>query len=215
MEFQMRNKTFISSMVGVAAAVAVAGSANASIINGNGQGSNCASLDPSTDTTITYTTGSWAGTTTARSFYMGFGVANQSYGGYVAGLQITNIEYSTDSGASWILGASSYTTGTTTLAGFSSADSAPASAPAGTWAFNFTSGSGIVGNALRVRATLSATSSIPNQYNFYAYSVGKSVTNTTVFSGANLSTVLVTVPAPGAFALLGVAGLVGGRRRRD
>jgi hypothetical protein len=31
MEFQMRNKTFISSMVGVAAAVAVAGSANAAI----------------------------------------------------------------------------------------------------------------------------------------------------------------------------------------
>jgi hypothetical protein len=31
MEFQMRNKTFISSMVGVAAAVAVAGSANAGI----------------------------------------------------------------------------------------------------------------------------------------------------------------------------------------
>jgi MYXO-CTERM domain-containing protein len=32
MEFQMRNKTFISSMVGVAAAVAVAGSANAAIV---------------------------------------------------------------------------------------------------------------------------------------------------------------------------------------
>ena len=209
----MRTQTFISSMVGIAAAAAVAGSANASIINGNGTGSNCASLDPSTDTTITYT-GIWGGTTTARSFYMGFGVANASYGGYVAGLQITNIEYSTDSGASWILGASSYTTGTTTLAGFSSADSAPASAPAGTYAFNFTSGSGIVGNALRVRATLSATSSIPNQYNFYGYYVGKSATATTVFSGAALSTVLVSVPAPGAFALLGAAGLVGGRRRR-
>jgi MYXO-CTERM domain-containing protein len=33
MEFQMRNKTFISSMVGVAAAAAVAGSANAAIVN--------------------------------------------------------------------------------------------------------------------------------------------------------------------------------------
>jgi hypothetical protein len=33
MEFQMRNKTFISSMVGVAAAVAVAGSASASVVN--------------------------------------------------------------------------------------------------------------------------------------------------------------------------------------
>jgi hypothetical protein len=32
MEFQMRNKTFISSMVGVAAAVAVAGSANATFV---------------------------------------------------------------------------------------------------------------------------------------------------------------------------------------
>ena len=212
----MRNKTFISSMVGIAAAVAVAGSANASIISGPGTGSDCAALNPSTDTTITYNGGGglWGGTTTARSFYMGFGVANSSFGGYVAGLQITNIEYSTDSGANWILGASSYTTGTTTLAGFSSADSAPASAPAGTYAFNFTSGSGIVGNALRVRATLSATSSIPNQYKFYAYSVGKSVTNTTVFSGAALSTVLVPVPAPGALALLGAAGLVGARRRK-
>jgi len=33
MEFQMRNKTFISSMVGVAAAVAVAGSANAGVVD--------------------------------------------------------------------------------------------------------------------------------------------------------------------------------------
>jgi MYXO-CTERM domain-containing protein len=36
MEFQMRNKTFISSMVGVAAAVAVAGSANANTVDTNG-----------------------------------------------------------------------------------------------------------------------------------------------------------------------------------
>ena len=31
MDFQMRNKTFISSMVGIAAAVAVAGAANAAL----------------------------------------------------------------------------------------------------------------------------------------------------------------------------------------
>ncbi len=209
----MRNKTFISSMVGVAAVVAVAGSANASIVSGPGTGSNCASLDPSTDTTITYT-GDWVSTTTARALYMGFGVANQSYGGYVAGLQITNIEYSTDSGANWTLGASSYTTGTTTLGGFSTAASAPGSAPAGTWAFNFTSGSNIVGSALRVRATLSATSSIPAYYKFYAFATGKSVTNTTVFEGAYLSTVF-PVPAPGAAALVGLAGLVATRRRRN
>jgi MYXO-CTERM domain-containing protein len=36
MEFQMRNKTFISSMVGVAAAVAVAGSASAGIVSASG-----------------------------------------------------------------------------------------------------------------------------------------------------------------------------------
>jgi MYXO-CTERM domain-containing protein len=36
MEFQMRNKTFISSMVGIAAVVAVAGSANASTVDTNG-----------------------------------------------------------------------------------------------------------------------------------------------------------------------------------
>jgi len=215
MEFQMRNKTFISSMVGVAAAAAVAGSANAAIVTGPGTGSDCATLNPSTSTTITYT-GTWA-TQTFGTFYMGFGVSDASYAGYVSGLQVTNIEYSTDSGTNWTLGASSYTTGTTTYSGFSTASNAPASAAAGTWAFSFTNNGsggtgGINGSTLRVRATLSATGSIPNNYKFYGFATGQWAGGAgKAFSGGSFST---AVPAPGALALLGAAGLVGARRRR-
>ena len=215
MEFQMRNKTFISSMVGIAAAVAVAGSANAAIVTGPGTGSDCATLNPSTSTTITYT-GSWS-SQTVGTFYMGFGVCNASYVGAVSGLEVTNIQYSTDSGVNWTLGASSYTTGTTTYGGFSTASNAPASAAAGTWAFSFTNNGsgfpgGINGSTLRVRATLSATSSIPNDYKFYGFATGQWAEGAgRAFSGGYVST---AVPAPGAFALLGVAGLVGARRRR-
>ena len=216
-EFQMRNKTFISSMVGVAAAVAVAvaGSANAAIVDPAGAFSNCKTVNPSTSTTITYT-GGW-GFATFGTFYMGFGVANASFVGPVAGVQVTNIEYSTNSGVSWTLGASSYTTGTTTPAEFfSSAANAPASAAPGTWAFSFTNNGsgeegGINGSTLRVRATLSATSSIPNDYKFYGYATGQWAFGGQAFASVPSST---AVPAPGALALLGAAGLVGARRRR-
>ena len=213
----MRNKTFISSMVGIAAAVAVAvaGSANAAIVDPAGAFSNCKTFNPSTSTTITYT-GGW-GFATFGTFYMGFGVANASFVGPVAGVQVTNIEYSTNSGVSWTLGASSYTTGTTTPAEFfSSAANAPASAAPGTWAFSFTNNGsgeegGINGSTLRVRATLSATSSIPNDYKFYGYATGQWAFGGQAFASVPSST---AVPAPGALAMLGAAGLVGARRRR-
>ena len=209
-EFQMRNTTFTSSMVGIAAAVAVASSASAAIVSGPGYGSDCATFNPSTSTTITYTVA--LGGSNFGTFYMGFGVLDANYNGYTAGIEVTNIEYSTDSGTNWTLGASSYTTGNTTYSQFF--NTAPGSAA---WAFSFTdngsvgSNGGIDRSTLRVRATLSATSSIPNDYQFYGFQLGQYSPTGNAFAGGNLST---AVPAPGALALLGAAGLAGARRRR-
>ncbi|MEN9642723.1 MAG: hypothetical protein RIR77_1912 [Planctomycetota bacterium] len=210
-EFQMRNTTFTSSMVGIAAAVAVASSASAAIVSGPGGFSDCATFNPSTSTTITYTIVALSNSTFG-TFSMGFGVLDASNNGYTAGIEVTNIEYSTDSGTNWTLGASSYTTGNTTYSQFVGA--APGSAA---WAFSFTdngsvgSDGGIDRSTLRVRATLSATSSIPNDYQFYGFQRGQYSPAGNAFAGATFST---AVPAPGALALLGAAGLVGARRRR-
>ena len=212
----MRTQTFIVSMVGVVAALA--GSANAAIVTGPGTSSDCATFNSSTSTTITYSGTATGAGQTFGTFYFGFGVMNASYAGYVAGIQVTNIQYSTDSGANWTLGASSYTTGTTTFGGFSTASLAPASASAGTWAFSFTNNGtsfpgGINGNTLRVRATLSATNDIPNSYKFYGWGTGQwSEGAGRSFQGNGIST---AVPAPGVAALIGLAGLVANRRRRN
>jgi hypothetical protein len=55
MEFQMRNKTFISSMVGIAAAAAVAGSANAGFVDNFNRSLANASPTVQNTTTITVT----------------------------------------------------------------------------------------------------------------------------------------------------------------
>ena len=208
----MRTQTFISSMVGVVAAATLVGSANAAIVSGPGFGSDCATFNPSTSTTITYTVVALGGSNFG-TFYMGFGVLDANYNGYTAGIEVTNIEYSTDSGTNWTLGASSYTTGNTTYSQFF--DTAPGSAA---WAFSFTdngsvgSNGGIDRSTLRVRATLSATSSIPNDYQFYGFQLGQYSPAGNAFAGGILST---AVPAPGAAALIGLVGLVAGRRRRN
>ena len=207
----MRTQTFISSMVGVVAAATLVGSANAAIVSGPGYGSDCATFNPSTSTTITYTV--TTGGPNVGTFYMGFGVLDANYNGYTAGIEVTNIEYSTDSGTNWTLGASWYTTGNTTYSQFF--NNAPGSVA---WAFSFTdngsvgSTGGIDRSTLRVRATLSATSSIPNGYQFYGLQRGLYSPAGNAFVAGILST---AVPAPGAAALVGLAGLVAGRRRRN
>ncbi len=87
----------------MAAVVAIAGSANAAIVNGAGSGSNCSTLQGSTPTTITYfgyTGGSWSG----RLLRFSIGVYLASPTGQPPAAYATPvslIEYSTNAGSSW------------------------------------------------------------------------------------------------------------------
>ena len=213
----MRNKTFISSMVGIAAAAAVAGSANAAIVtgpgSGNTQGSDCATFDPSTSTTITYNgAGSWANQSFGQ-FYFAPIVSDSNYQGSNPGFVVTNIEYSRDSGLNWTLGASTYTTSTQ-----NNQQAAAAGKNFAYWAFSIQDASfGITGSTLRVRMTLSATSLLANGKLLSGFAHGQYGSLAQDFYGQAFGAgggVSIAVPAPGAFALLGVAGLVGARRRR-
>jgi hypothetical protein len=71
MGIQMRNKTFISSMVGVAAAAAVAGSANATVVNfatAPAGGTYATTVAPGSSSTYNAANSSWRLTTTQYGF---------------------------------------------------------------------------------------------------------------------------------------------------
>jgi MYXO-CTERM domain-containing protein len=198
MEFQMRNKTFISSMVGVAAAAAVAGSANAAIVTGPGTGSDCATFSGSSPTTITYSgfnDSGWDGTLES------FKIKTVLFSGSTATqISIGLIEYSYNAGTNWNV----YSLTST------SADNTSTSSGSAGWGAEITPSSVTVGNNnFRVRVTIPANVAIVNAMNFRM-----SLNWTTNAGGGTNSRNSVAVPAPGAFALLGVAGLVGARRRR-
>ena len=196
----MRNKTFISSMVGIAAAVAVAGSANAAIVTGPSSGSDCVTFSGSSPTTITYfgfTDGGWA------SQLSEFSIKTVLFTGSTATqIPIGLIEYSYDAGTNWNV----YST-TSTSANNTSVNQPPLSTG---WGQTVTPSGITVGtNNFRVRVTIPADVAIVNGMTFrmslYWSSAG---------GGAVNSRQSAAVPAPGALALLGVAGLVGARRRR-
>ena len=90
-------------VLAAAALVAIAGSANAGIVNRAATGSNCSTLQGSTPTTITYfgyTDGSWAGN--LRRFSIGVYLASpagQPAAAYATPVSL--IEYSTNAGSSW------------------------------------------------------------------------------------------------------------------
>ena len=214
----MRTQTFISSMVGVVAAVAVAGSANAAIVtgpgSGNTQGSDCATFDPSTSTTITYNgAGSWANQSFGQ-FYFAPIVSDSNYQGSNPGFVVTNIEYSRNSGVSWTLGASTYTTSTQ-----NNQQAAAAGKNFAYWAFSIQDASfGISGASLRVRMTLSATNALANGKLLTGFAHGQYGSAAQDFYGPAFVAgggVSYAVPAPGAAALVGLAGLVASRRRRN
>ena len=245
----MRNKTFISSMVGIAAAVAVAGSANAAIvkyenmnyvltagyndleIRSNGttgtllgkvrflKGSTAASIgqfnlpDGSEDPSIPFSTFVSNGTTTAggtASAQGGQGQASNLGAGFVIGntMSGSNFWAATNSSASpntaWSGSNSSRVLNRGTLTPGSYNDG------------NFNNTTGFIGFEF---ATLNASSyALSNKrYGFIQYT-GSGATGTIVgwaFEDSGASITTFAVPAPGAFALLGVAGLVGARRRRN
>ncbi len=204
----MRNKTFISSMVGVAAAAAVAGAANAAVVNVNGIGSNCLTFDSSTSTPIVY---SGFGATSGNQLRVGFTVESNPYGAgstVISGIQFSTVEWSKDNGSTWFKfnsNADSFTTSSTSADAYSVAADDGGNAVLTTMGFlTATSISVTTANTFLVRATMAA-SVIPNDYKLTAI----------IALGANYAGRTSTaVPAPGALALLGAAGLVGARRRR-
>jgi hypothetical protein len=224
MEFQMRNKTFISSMVGVAAAVAVAGSANASLVFDDFQtgvntgvttsGSQIkfvSSPSWSTPNPVSGLTGSRVAAvngysaTAATSAVVGSGVAtlqagqaggfNSQLGYYGTGANLTGYVFTLNVSA---------TTGSNAKLVFSLANAAGTSQiesalnGTGTYIFSVSSFGGgydatsITALAFGLQTLVGGSGGASMTFDSFTYAV----------------------PAPGALALLGVAGIVGARRRR-
>jgi MYXO-CTERM domain-containing protein len=253
MEFQMRNKTFISSMVGVAAAVAVAGSANAGIVWSGVQSPAAANPDnlALTPNGSFYSSASAAYDNDGNPLFVAYGSFGSGNGtGYTAAAVLQGAG---DTGASGDFlfqlygtiegsGASnrrvvnnSFGTSISGLSG-TIAYQTNASATSGT---GFAAGSNIGAYNNFFLNTNAASGALQGQfYNTTGYIGFRFSTDggTSWFFGwakwtggtdgtgalsewayndtAGGSITAGQVPAPGALALLGAAGLVGARRRR-
>ena len=222
----MRNKTFISSMVGIAAAAAVAGSANAAVV-------------PVYDFDLTFNTPNPTSNTGGSSFKTSSGSASGLWntylavasglgsdviaspgsmqfavGSYVAasaGLQLESVAGANLLGVTdfqfnvtaYTGGATNWSVYATDINGRQLASAITSTSGTGQKTFavsSFTQTAGPVGIFDWSKVTM---------INFDAYS-GGSASSFTFDSW----TAVGAVPAPGALALLGAAGLVGARRRR-
>ncbi len=197
----MRNKTFISSMVGIAAAVAVVGSAaQAAIVwtnptntgvyssfnqnnlyNNDTEGSNTlsgANVFLARTRTVSGATASWTATTTTSGFSVVANSTEASYG-VVSWRSFTVSESPLNVDLTWSgnTGIYLYTQSAGTLNQVQGITSS-----SGSTAITLALGDYVIISNLGGTAT-------PSSFNF-------------------------SVPAPGALALLGAAGLVGARRRR-
>jgi hypothetical protein len=224
MEFQMRNKTFISSMVGVAAAAAVAGSANAgvtidsftnstfdqdrasfgSIFNTRSYGINGTSNAPTINATtnrLVADTGDGFITTYWENIE-----ADLNVGPFINLSQLSTITFDVTSEAAskitFVIKESAFAAGSVRWtnvavgAGSSSVTLTVGQDSGGVWS--------VAGNGM---ADLSNVS-------FMALKLGTLTGGATGFNGSIGNLQYNLIPAPGALALLGVAGLVGARRRR-
>ena len=220
----MRNKTFISSMVGVAAAAAVAGSANAgvtidsftnpifdqerasfgSIFNTRSYGINGTSNAPTINATtnrLVADTGDGFITTYWENIE-----ADLNVGPFINLSQLSTITFDVTSEAAskitFVIKESAFAAGSVRWtnvavgAGSSSVTLTVGQDSGGVWS--------VAGNGM---ADLSNVS-------FMALKLGTLTGGATGFNGSIGNLQYNLVPAPGALALLGVAGLVGGRRRR-
>ena len=221
----MRNKTFISSMVGVAAAAAVAGSANAAFVDiftvgSSSTASNSGDVDPNSGSPFNYRYYQVSNNVTA--------IANVDSVNQTLNLSRQANDVSLQLGVFW------ETSGQPNLnwTGLQSISFDISSATGGTlfarvggttsatqirWT-NFNIGTGSTTVTLAV-GSASGSASYSQGASFSDASISRfqlSLTQgTTAFSGTITNLQYNIVPAPGALALLGVAGIVGGRRRRD
>ena len=208
MEYQLRNKTFISSMVGIAAVVAVAGSANAAVtafspINGMIQNGNIANGNAlmvftvgESDITVS-ALGSFNGYDGTRA--VGIFAWDGSFGSrdaLVSGNVTTN---NTQGGFSY---AACFMTLTARLQYVLVGQTVVGSSEYGTAFTNAGVGSGISFDSY--------------WYNFAApLNAYPSNTSADDFPSFGPNFQFSVVPAPGAAALIGLAGLVASRRRRN
>ncbi len=204
----MRTQTFISSMVGVAAAVAVAGSANAAIVTGSPADgrSNCATFDNASSTTITYSPGGsfWNGAFD-NSGDTGFAINTQYKNGsnVVQAITVGLIEYSYNAGTSWNV----YSSGSTSTL--------QSSVYNGDGALVNPIGTTVGTDNFRVRIVIGASAgSLASTLTSGTFTMGLSYRTDAGGQDRSAVSTVVPVPAPGALALLGVAGIVGARRRR-
>ena len=233
----MRNKTFISSMVGIAAAVAVAGSANAAFVQFaslatagsvskggvvgpptyDGFGTAVSSANPESVGSPSGVGGQWAAdrylqaTNAGSSMVVASGNATFTGG---AGTQFTgNLPGSAS--MRWAFASAQDLTGITFRLGLTSVGS-------GGGSLNVSVCSDTAGTATISGLGISSITAAGNQtFQFLANLAGARsvvITWTPAVTAGNSMTLNAIeyngVPAPGALALLGAAGLVGARRRR-
>ena len=235
MEFQMRNKTFISSMVGIAAAAAVAGSANAAIVTtgvisqaspgaGNMVGVNINSNGAYSTGGTAFTIVSFDWSDSAVSSFIGgsYGSSAVGAGGYLLEIAATRTTYRANTmyaaGATIDGSIGTLSDAAATGSGFYYGDNAFLLKANGTSTstpgqFKNTSG------YLAFRFSGNTTDGINGNWNYgwIAYTGAESsgtITGWGYNTVADQAIMAGEVPAPGALALLGVAGLAGGRRRR-
>jgi len=226
MDFQMRNKTFISSMVGIAAAVAVAGSANAGVVDpfttnqafGTDSSTGFVNITGGLFNQRNATRTAWAGGTgvsqsnnnvaftTNRD---GLGAVTLSY--RMAGGSSNDLSLIT--GMSIALSALNLSNGATGVNFFWLVTDVNATQmyasqdlfSNGTSTFDFAAATKDLGFDLTKVTNLEVSVS----------QLGGPTSGSTVSVSGTLSNFSYTaVPAPGALALLGAAGLFGARRRR-
>jgi hypothetical protein len=253
MEFQMRNKTFISSMVGIAAAAAVAGSANAAIttsvldsfntdstaglqVNATRTGDTLSPSPGWTNFGALTGTKQIAGAAPAISgqpaqTYV-FATATQSGGAVTMGVNTAPNAGTIGIPPNGNLSVSYRYDGSFNLSSMGNAfyfDALANDPSNGKWAIQVTSGGtrfsaviSEVGTQVNGRwhvnfsqLTNGATAWTAGYNSVTRLTLGLSITSNIVNSSISGSMgEFGLIPAPGAIALLGAAGLIGARRRR-
>jgi hypothetical protein len=230
MEFQMRNKTFISSMVGVAAAAAVAGSANAGIAPNV--------VDPFT-TTQSFGNDSSSGfvSITGGLFNERNAFKSASAGGAGVRASSNDVAFTTNRANFGLVGLTYQMAGGSSndlslITGMSIALSALNLSNGATGVSFYWQAIDVNSNSMYASQNLSSNGTSTFDFAAATKDVGFDLTNVTTLqlsvtqiggptSGSTISVSgtlsnfsYTAVPAPGALAILGAAGLVGARRRR-
>jgi len=227
----MRTQTFISSMVGIAAAVAVVGSANAGVVidaftdstveqykssfgsifnsrSGSSGGSGGSSVYPEIDATTNRLKVNTGADTFVMIDWANYD-ANDNNGPNINLSQLSTITFDvTSSAASKITFGVRQADSTGTIGSVRWANVAIA---AGSSSVTLTVGQNSGGTWSTPGTGLAALSNV----NYMYMSFGKTGTGAVNFDGSIGNLQYNLVPAPGAVALVGLAGLVATRRRRN